>query len=88
MNPVRTSQETHCFSATETNRLMPLGETVAVYCENYTEHTDTVRISKETHHVSDTEPNRLMLLGETVASPYLIRNTSRLRCRDQPVNAV
>jgi hypothetical protein len=37
----RTSQETHCISATETSRLMLCGETVAVYCENRTEHTDT-----------------------------------------------
>jgi hypothetical protein len=41
-------------------------ETVAVYCENYTEHTDTVRTSQETH-ISATEPKRLMLYGETVA---------------------
>jgi hypothetical protein len=46
---------------------MLFGETVAVYCENHTEHTDTVRTSQETHHVSATKPNRLMLLGETVA---------------------
>jgi hypothetical protein len=39
---------------------MLFGETAAVYCENHTEHTDTVRISQET----------------------------RLRYRDQPVNAV
>jgi hypothetical protein len=42
-------------------------ETVAVYCENHTDHTDTVRTSQETHYVSTTEPNRLMLFGETVA---------------------
>jgi hypothetical protein len=42
-------------------------ETVAVYCENHTEHTDTVRSSQQTHYVSATEPNRLMLFGETVA---------------------
>jgi hypothetical protein len=46
---------------------MLFGETVAVYCENHTEHTDTVRTSQEPHHVSATEPNRLMLFGETVA---------------------
>jgi hypothetical protein len=46
---------------------MPFGETVAVYCENHTEQTDTVRTSQETHYVSATEPNRLMLFGETVA---------------------
>jgi hypothetical protein len=38
---VRTSQETHYFSATKRNRLMMFRETVAVYCENHTEHTNT-----------------------------------------------
>jgi hypothetical protein len=53
-------------------------ETVAVYCEKHTEHTDTLwaecsiyknssRTSQETHHVSATKPNRLMLFRETVA---------------------
>jgi hypothetical protein len=42
-------------------------ETVAVYCENHTEHTDTVHTSQETHYVSATKLNRLMLFGETVA---------------------
>jgi translation initiation factor IF-1 len=42
------------------------GETVTVYCENRTEHTDTVRTSQETHRASATVPNRLMLCGETV----------------------
>jgi thioredoxin-related protein len=46
---------------------MLFGETVAVCCENHTEHTDTVHTSKETHYVSATEPYRLMLFGETVA---------------------
>jgi hypothetical protein len=53
---------------------MLFGETVAVCCENHTEHTDTlcgytnpVRTSQETHSVSATKPNRLMLSGETVA---------------------
>jgi hypothetical protein len=41
-NPVRTSQETHYISAAKPNRLMLFGETVAVYCENHTEHTDTL----------------------------------------------
>jgi hypothetical protein len=39
-NPVRTSQETHYVSTTKPNRLMLFGETVAVYCENHTEHTN------------------------------------------------
>jgi hypothetical protein len=46
---VRTSQETHYFSATETNRLLLFRETVTVYCENHMEHKDTVRTSQETH---------------------------------------
>jgi hypothetical protein len=37
-----TSQETHDVSATEPNRLMLFGETVAVYCENRTEHINTL----------------------------------------------
>jgi hypothetical protein len=39
---VRASQETHYFSATEHKRIMLLGETVAVYCENHTEHINTL----------------------------------------------
>jgi hypothetical protein len=79
-NPVCTSQETHYVSTTKPNRLMLFGETVAVYCENHTDHTDTlcvqnaefwyvnpVRTSKETHYVSTTKPNRLMLFGERAA---------------------
>jgi hypothetical protein len=46
---------------------MLFGETVAVYCENHTEHTDTVRTSQETHYVSATETNRLMQFRLTVA---------------------
>jgi hypothetical protein len=39
---VRTSQETYYVSATKPNQLMLFRETVAVYCENHTEHTDTL----------------------------------------------
>jgi translation initiation factor IF-1 len=57
---------------------MLFGETVAVYCENHTEHTDTLcgqnaiytnpdRTSHETHDVCATKPKRLMLFGERVA---------------------
>jgi hypothetical protein len=67
MRKVLTSEETHYVSATEPNRLIRYGETVAVYCENHTEHSDTVRTSQETHYVSTTESDRLMLFGETVA---------------------
>jgi hypothetical protein len=41
-NSVRTSQETHYVSATKPNQLMLFKETVAVYFENHTEHTDTL----------------------------------------------
>jgi thioredoxin-related protein len=72
---------------------MLFGKTVAVNCENHTEHTDTVRTSQETHYVSATEPNWLMLFGETVAvycenHTEHTGNTSRLRYKAQPVNAV
>jgi hypothetical protein len=40
-NTVRTSQETHYVSATETSRLKLFKETVAVYCENHTKRTNT-----------------------------------------------
>jgi predicted AAA+ superfamily ATPase len=43
------------------------GETVAVYCENHTEHADTVRTSQERHYISATEINRLLLFVETVS---------------------
>jgi hypothetical protein len=55
-------------------------ETVAVYCENNTEHTDTVRTSQETHYVSGTKPNRLMLFGETVVV-YFENHTEHTECR-------
>jgi hypothetical protein len=41
-NSVRTSQETHYVSATETNRLMLFREISDVYCENHKEHTNTL----------------------------------------------
>jgi hypothetical protein len=43
INSIRTLQETYYVSATKPNRLMLFGETVAVYCENRTEHTDTLQ---------------------------------------------
>jgi hypothetical protein len=55
MNVKFIPQRKHNIPTTETNRLMLYGETVAVCCENRTEHTDTlwaVRTSQETHHVS------------------------------------
>jgi hypothetical protein len=42
MDPARTSQETHYVSGTKPNRLMLFRETAAVYCENRTEHTNTL----------------------------------------------
>jgi hypothetical protein len=46
---------------------MLFGETVAVYFENHTEHTDTVCTSQETHNVPAIGTNWLMLFGETVS---------------------
>jgi translation initiation factor IF-1 len=54
---VCTSQETHYVSATETSQ-------VSVYCENHTEHTDTVRTSQETHYVSATETSQVSVYCE------------------------
>jgi hypothetical protein len=70
-NSVRTSQETHYVTATKSNRLMLIRETVAAFCESHMEHTyyiyiNSVRTSRKHFYVSDTKPNRLMLLGETV----------------------
>jgi hypothetical protein len=42
MELIPTSEETHYISATKSNRLMLFAETVAVYCENHTEHTDAL----------------------------------------------
>jgi hypothetical protein len=41
-NPVHTSQETHYVTATKPNQLMVFRETVTVYCENHTEHTNSL----------------------------------------------
>jgi hypothetical protein len=38
----RTSQETTYVCARGPNRLLLFGETVAVYCENHAEHTNTL----------------------------------------------
>jgi hypothetical protein len=57
---------------------MLFSEIMAVYCENHTEHINTlcgqnavhinlVRTSQETHYVSATKTNRLMLFGEIIA---------------------
>jgi hypothetical protein len=54
-----------CKHVIRRTRYILLKETVAVYCENHTEHTDAVRTSQETHYVSTTETNRLVLFGET-----------------------
>jgi hypothetical protein len=41
-NSIWTSQETLYISPTTLNLLMMFGETVVVYCEDHTEHTDTL----------------------------------------------
>jgi hypothetical protein len=83
---------------------MLFGETVAAYCDNHTEHTDTLwaaRTSQETHYVSATETNRLMFREraaissdnhtehiDALWSTRTSQETLRLRCRAQPINAV
>jgi hypothetical protein len=88
--PVRTSQETYYLSVTEPNWVMPFRETVAVYCENHTEHTDTPcglnAIYIHTYKFSS------YLTGNTLRlrhkAQYLTWNTLRLRHKAQLVNAV
>jgi hypothetical protein len=41
MDSVHTTQEARHVSSTKTNLLKLFGETVAVYCEDHTEHTNT-----------------------------------------------
>jgi hypothetical protein len=72
---VPTSQETHYVSATKSNRLMLFRETVAVYCENHTEHTDTLCGQNAVYELYK-------------FSSYLRGNLLRLRYKAQPVNAV
>jgi hypothetical protein len=45
-NSVRTSQKTHYVSARKPSRLKLFRETVYVYCENHTEHTNTLPNNK------------------------------------------
>jgi thioredoxin-related protein len=68
INSDHTSQETRYVSGTKTNLLMLYGETVATYCENHTEYTDTVHTSQKARYVSGTKASLLMLYGETVAT--------------------
>jgi hypothetical protein len=58
INSVRTSQETHYVPATKPNRLMLFRETVAVYCENHTEHTDTLRGQNAEFYCVQSVPHR------------------------------
>jgi hypothetical protein len=63
---------------------MLFGEPVPAYCEDRTEHTDTlcgqdaVRTSQETHYLSTTEPNRLMLFGGK-KSPSVVRTVRSIQ---------
>jgi hypothetical protein len=64
-NPVRTSQETHYFSTTESSRLM-LCKIWCFHGSGYEEcrllgYKNPVRTSQETHYFSTTELSQLML---------------------------
>jgi hypothetical protein len=65
VHSICTSQETHYVSATKCSRLMLFEQTVAVYCENHTEHTNT--LPNKTHYVFAAELSQLMLFGGLVA---------------------
>jgi hypothetical protein len=41
-NPIRTSQETHYVSATESKELILLVEAISAYCENHKKHKCTL----------------------------------------------
>jgi hypothetical protein len=65
LNPVRTSQEAHYFSARDPSQLM-LCKIWGFHGSNYEErrrlgYKNPVRTSQETHYVSATESSRLML---------------------------
>jgi hypothetical protein len=72
---VPTSQETRYVTATKPNRLMLFREIIAVYCENHTEHTNTLCGQNAEFSsyltgntlVSATKPNLLMLFREIIA---------------------
>jgi hypothetical protein len=50
---------------------MLFGETVAVYCEKHTEHTDTVRTSQQTHYVSlQRQTGSCSLRKQSLWEPY------------------
>jgi hypothetical protein len=58
------------------------GETVDVYCDYHTEHTDTVRTSQETHYVSATETNQLSYLGKQ--SLFIVRTIRNTQIQSVP----
>jgi hypothetical protein len=70
---------------------MLFGETVAVYCENHTEHTDAVRTSQETCLRYRDQPVNAVYCENHTEHTDTVRTsqeTLRLRYRPQPVNAV
>jgi hypothetical protein len=75
-NSVLTSQKTHHVSATKTIRLMLFGEIMAVYCENYMKHINTL---------CGKNAATLYVYRNSVRTS---QETSRLRYKDQPVNVV
>jgi hypothetical protein len=64
INTVRTSQETHYFSATESSLLMPCKISGFHGCDSeycLQGYEDPVRTSQEAHDFSATESSRLIL---------------------------
>jgi hypothetical protein len=91
-NKVCNSQETYYVSATEPNRLMLFGETVAVYCENHTEHRYSSCVKGITlrllHRAQPVNAVYCESHREHRYSSCVTGNTLRLLYRVQPVNAV
>jgi hypothetical protein len=76
------SPETHYVSATEPNRSMPFGETVAVYCENHAEHTNRHCVGRNTElpsvKAAGRYSNHVPLNGMGHAPSSAICRTSRV----------
>jgi hypothetical protein len=75
---VRSSHETHYVYATNLNRLLLFTKTVAVYCENYMEHTDILcwyqcALINSTHGPSTFLASTAMLSSERSSLLYVYK---------------